>query len=126
MQSAPTRERPSLQPPQFGLDDTALFTPPAKPKPPALPPLPNPPALPKRAAATLPEPQGDSIEFFEPDPPAAGPAQEGPWKLQTSFGLSYEFSDNASLKSWLSNRADLDGYGLAGEADLSGGHAWPP
>jgi len=125
MQSAPTRERPSLQPPQFGLDDTALFTPPAKPKPPALPPLPNPPALPKPAAATLPEPQGDSIEFFEPDPPAADPAHEGPWKLKTNFGLTYEFSDNASLKSWLSNRDDLDGYELAGDADFFPVHAWP-
>lgn len=125
LQSAPTRERPSLQPPPFGLDDTALFTPPTKPKPPALPPLPSPPGPPKPAPPTPPQPQDESIEFLEPDPPAVDPAHEGPWKLKTNFGLTYEFSDNASLKTWLSNRDDLDGYELAGDADFFPVHAWP-
>lgn len=42
------------------------------------------------------------------------PTHEGPWKLKTNFGLTYEFADTKSLLSWMSNRDDFDGYTLSG------------
>jgi predicted Zn finger-like uncharacterized protein len=63
--------------------------------------------------------------------PGAGPAgpdpnHQGPWKLKTNFGLTYEFPDTAGLKNWLSNREDLDGYELSGDDDTFHALAdWP-
>ncbi len=37
----------------------------------------------------------------------------GPWHLRTSFGLTYEFPDTKGLRSWLSNRDELDGLTLS-------------
>jgi flagellar basal body-associated protein FliL len=46
---------------------------------------------------------------------AAGPNpnHQGPWKLKTSFGLTYEFQDTKSLLGWMSSRDDLSGYSLS-------------
>ncbi len=44
----------------------------------------------------------------EPDP-----AHVGPWHLRTNFGLTYEFADTKGLRSWLSNRDELDGLTLS-------------
>ena len=54
-----------------------------------------------------------------PTAPQQGPdaSHEGPWKLQTNFGLTYEFADNKSLKKWLDSRDDLDGYNLSTDGD---------
>lgn len=41
------------------------------------------------------------------------PNHQGPWKLKTNFGLTYEFVDTPSLLNWMSSRDDLDGYALA-------------
>jgi len=41
----------------------------------------------------------------------------GPWKLKTNFGLTYEFPDNKSLRSWLSSRDELDGYTLSADGE---------
>jgi hypothetical protein len=41
------------------------------------------------------------------------PDHEGPWQLQTDFGLTYEFPDTQSLNEWLENRDSLAGYELA-------------
>ena len=55
-------------------------------------------------------------------PPAGGSdgpdaSHEGPWKLKTNFGLTYEFADNDSLRNWLSSRDELDGYELSGDGE---------
>lgn len=74
-------------------------------------------------------PPADTVEaaspFAAPAPapvaaaPAGGstmdPSYQGPWKLKTSFGLTYEFQDTASLQTWMSSRDDLSGYTLAGD-----------
>lgn len=44
----------------------------------------------------------------EPDPDHVGP-----WHLRTNFGLTYEFPDTKGLRSWLSNRDELDGLLLS-------------
>ena len=44
----------------------------------------------------------------EPDP-----GHQGPWKLKTDFGLTYEFQDKVSLLNWMSGRESLDRYELA-------------
>ncbi|MFU8802741.1 MAG: zinc-ribbon domain-containing protein [Bradymonadaceae bacterium] len=49
--------------------------------------------------------------------PTADPEHQGPWKLQTNFGLTYEFPDTKGLKSWLSNRDELDGYTLSADGE---------
>ena len=52
--------------------------------------------------------------------PSAGgpdPSHDGPWKLQTNFGLTYEFADNESLRGWLDSRDELDGYKLSADGD---------
>jgi hypothetical protein len=85
----------------------------------------------------------DAIHEFTPDesqePPAepvapAASAEEGglsadydgPWKLKTNFGLTYEFPDTSGLKNWLSNREELDGYKLAGDdGDFRPLDEWP-
>lgn len=48
---------------------------------------------------------------------AAGPdpGHHGPWKLKTNFGLTYEFPDTRSLRSWLSSREELDGYQVSAD-----------
>ncbi|MGM0556617.1 MAG: zinc-ribbon domain-containing protein [Myxococcota bacterium] len=57
---------------------------------------------------------------------APGAEYDGPWKLKTNFGLTYEFPDTSGLKNWLSNREELDGYKLAGEdGDFRPLDDWP-
>ncbi len=61
------------------------------------------------------------------------PNHDGPWKLKTNFGLTYEFPDTKSLNGWLASRDDLNGYTVSGDGDnfveisaypqLSGGSA---
>ncbi len=50
---------------------------------------------------------------------AGGPdaSHDGPWKLKTNFGLTYEFADNDSLREWLDGRDELDGYELSADGD---------
>jgi hypothetical protein len=92
----------------------------------------------------------EGIQEFsaDPEPPEESPAQpaqpaqdaasaggagdgpsadyDGPWKLKTNFGLTYEFPDTSGLKNWLSNREELDGYQLAGEdGDFRPLNDWP-
>ncbi len=43
------------------------------------------------------------------------PRHQGPWKLKTNFGLTYEFPDNKSLRSWMSSREELDGHTLSAD-----------
>ncbi len=50
-----------------------------------------------------------------PSGPDAG--HDGPWKLKTNFGLTYEFADNDSLRDWLSGRDELDGYELSADGE---------
>lgn len=72
-------------------------------------------------------PTGNGPSFEETDGPS-GPngSHDGPWKLKTNFGLTYEFPDTKSLRNWLSNREDLDGYTLSGDGDnFHGLDAWP-
>src|SRR5690554_4702598 len=59
--------------------------------------------------------QSGSSPAMPPPQPVGGidPAHDGPWKLQTNFGLTYEFADNKSLRSWLASREDLEGYKLS-------------
>ncbi len=54
------------------------------------------------------------------DPPGGGGdgpdgSHQGPWKLKTNFGLTYEFADNDSLRNWLESRDELDGYELSAD-----------
>ena len=64
-------------------------------------------------------PSGPSSDPSGPAPAPGGggpdPNHGGPWKLETNFGLTYEFADNESLRSWLESRDDLDGYELSAD-----------
>lgn len=42
-------------------------------------------------------------------------AHQGPWKLKTDFGLTYEFPDVKSLRNWLSSRDEIDGFKLSAD-----------
>lgn len=56
----------------------------------------------------------------------ANPGHEGPWKLQTNFGLTYEFADNKSLRNWLDSRDELEGYKLSADGnDFLPLNEWP-
>ena len=53
-------------------------------------------------------------------PPSDGasvgdPSHEGPWKLQTTFGLVYEFPDTRGLRSWIQSREELDGVTVSAD-----------
>ncbi|WP_230467117.1 hypothetical protein [Lujinxingia vulgaris] len=74
------------------------------------------------ASPAAPSASGSSPGMAAPAAPAGGvdAAHDGPWKLQTNFGLTYEFADNKSLRSWLASREDLNGYKLS-----SGGEFFP-
>lgn len=78
---------------------------PSRPQPPQQPQA-QPPQQPQAPPTPPPEPE-----------PAAGPNadHDGPWKLRTNFGLTYEFPDTKGLKNWMSSREDLDGYALSGD-----------
>jgi predicted Zn finger-like uncharacterized protein len=52
-----------------------------------------------------------------PKPAAPDPQHQGPWKLKTNFGLTYEFPDNKSLRSWMSSREELDGHTLSADGE---------
>ncbi|MBA2664577.1 MAG: zinc-ribbon domain-containing protein [Bradymonadaceae bacterium] len=74
------------------------------------------------SSAPLPAPAMMPSQSFGEEPvlvaePAPNPDHVGPWKLRTNFGLTYEFPDTKGLKSWLSNREELDGYALSGDGD---------
>ena len=63
-------------------------------------------------------------EQAQPAQPAAAPAasgpdpnHNGPWKLKTNFGLTYEFPDTKGLKGWMASRDDFDGYTLSAGSD---------
>ncbi|RAL24923.1 hypothetical protein DL240_01560 [Lujinxingia litoralis] len=62
-------------------------------------------------------------------PPAAAsdidPGHDGPWKLQTNFGLTYEFADNKSLRTWLASRDDLEGYKLSAGGEFHALSSYP-
>ncbi len=45
----------------------------------------------------------DHVGDFDPD-------YDGPWKLQTDVGLTYEFPDTEALEAWLEDRGDRDEY----------------
>lgn len=64
------------------------------------------------------QPHGPAPSSAAPAASSADPNHPGPWKLKTSFGLTYEFADTKSLRSWLSNREELDGYELAAGDDV--------
>lgn len=84
--------------------------------------------MPAPAIPAPPKPAPEPASAPSPAPLESGgtdPAHEGPWKLKTNFGLTYEFSDNASLQNWLSNREDLEGYELAGDDDFFPVSSWP-
>ena len=74
------------------------------------------------ASPSAPQASGSSPGMTAPSAPAGGVdgTHEGPWKLQTNFGLTYEFADNKSLRTWLASREDLNGYKLS-----SGGEFFP-
>ncbi len=120
-------------------------SPPAQPKssPPPAQPRSNPPQTPASGGGA--SASNENVHEFQPEPepeePTAPPAQadagggdaerpgedyDGPWKLKTNFGLTYEFPDTDGLKNWLSNREELDGYQLAGEdGDFRALNEWP-
>lgn len=65
-------------------------------------------------------PQSSPMDFgstpsLSGDASATDATHEGPWKLQTNFGLTYEFADNKSLRNWLESRDDLDGFKLSAD-----------
>ncbi len=48
------------------------------------------------------------------------PDHDGPWKLRTSFGLTYEFTDNDSLRDWMAKkneREELEGFDLSADGE---------
>jgi predicted Zn finger-like uncharacterized protein len=71
-----------------------------------------PPPLPSSVSAEL---EFSHPESGDPDTLEEGPNvdHDGPWKLQTNFGLAYEFPDTDGLRNWLSSREELDGYALS-------------
>lgn len=86
------------------------------------------PSQPQQQAQPPQQPAGGQQPDFEDADGPAGPdaTHDGPWKLKTNFGLTYEFPDTKSLKNWLSNREDLQGYELSGDGDnFHGLDAWP-
>lgn len=60
---------------------------------------------------------GASIDSLPPV--GADPNHQGPWKLKTNFGLTYEFQDTGSLLGWMANKDDFTGYTLSvGDEDF--------
>lgn len=72
-----------------------------------------------RPAVSTPAGLGDTdetgVNMMAPVIISSAPAPEhvGPWHLRTNFGLTYEFPDTKGLRSWLSNRDELDGVTLS-------------
>ncbi|MFP4599667.1 MAG: zinc-ribbon domain-containing protein [Persicimonas sp.] len=96
-------------------------TSPPKPQQPAQTPPPASPQQAPQPAATA-EPDFDDVDSL------SGPDadHDGPWKLKTNFGLTYEFPDTKSLKNWMSSREDLQGYSLSGDGEsFHGLDEWP-
>lgn len=54
---------------------------------------------------------GASVDSLPPV--GADPNHQGPWKLKTNFGLTYEFQDTGSLLNWMSSKDDFTGYTLS-------------
>ncbi len=90
---------------------------------------PNPPSQPQaQQAQQAQQPAaGAEADFDDIDGPSGPDADhDGPWKLKTNFGLTYEFPDTKSLKSWMSSREDLQGYSLSGDGEsFHGLDEWP-
>jgi len=59
----------------------------------------------------------EEVSLAHEDPPSVTPdgGHEGPWKLKTDFGLTYEFPDVKSLRNWLSSRDEIDGFKLSAD-----------
>lgn len=54
------------------------------------------------------------------------PEYDGPWRLKTDFGLTYEFPDTESLQEWLENRTQIEDYELGKEhGEFYPLDAWP-
>lgn len=51
----------------------------------------------------------------QPESPKPDANHQGPWKLKTDFGLTYEFPDVKSLRNWLSSRDETDGFKLSAD-----------
>lgn len=87
------------------------------------------PQAPPQSPAPAPSPFGAAAPPFQQPAPAApqqpapsappqaaaGPSatHQGPWKLKTDFGLTYEFQDSRSLLSWMLGRESLENYELS-------------
>ncbi len=65
------------------------------------------------APAQAPPPEQPMAELAPMGAAGPNPNHQGPWKLKTSFGLTYEFQDTKSLLGWMSSRDDLSGYSLS-------------
>ena len=65
-------------------------------------------------APVPPELQGSAQQAAAAAPSAD---HDGPWNLKTNFGLTYDFPNTKSLRNWLSNREDLDGYTLSADGE---------
>lgn len=114
--------------PEYAPAKTEPIAPPSRPTPPRkLSPnnLPVQPGSPQEKAPAMPPSQPANAQAEAPDTPGPDASHQGPWKLKTSFGITYEFSDRESLQNWLQNREDLEGYELAGSAEFFPVDAWP-
>lgn len=111
--------------------------PPPRPAgPPPRPSIPTTGTAPASVHSTIPPSATQPVSDYDSDPkteampplsfgeepvasaaPTADPNHVGPWKLRTNFGLTYEFPDTRGLRSWLSNRDELDGYTLSADGE---------
>lgn len=46
---------------------------------------------------------------------ALDPDYDGPWKLQTESGLTYEFPETEALNNWLADRSDRENYRVSSD-----------
>lgn len=84
---------------------------------PAPQPTPQPAPQPANPFAGMSQPAAPAPQA--PAAPAApagpDPNHGGPWKLKTSYGLTYEYPDNRNLLSWINKQEDLTGYELSAD-----------
>ena len=105
----------------------ALFGSPApQPAPQPVAPTPQPVAPTPQPVAPAPQPANPFAGMSQPAAPepqplvsaaSAGPDPNhgGPWKLKTSYGLTYEYPDNRNLLNWINKQEDLTGYELSAD-----------
>ena len=88
--------------------------------PSALPPIGAPSALAPIGAPPMNAhaPIGGHVAIVDPEPTQRSMDFQGPWKLRTNFGLTYEFPDTMSLNNWMASRDDVSGYTLAGKGEF--------